>query len=326
MIEVRNCISNVNSYLTLMFTSSFIKFMAGIVVVIFAMSIPDNAHAIFAAPGHCGTNCLIYRHAVPGNIFQQILITTIMFFGISFYLGHFVEKHNWVVGYTRKILALSIYVTPFALDYFFTYRMNAVSVIMTAATTVVCILLMSHPFRSRCKFLATAFAAIDRPNDKPLTLTWLSTSIVASWCVVIVWYVLIGPDSWPYIFIALFISGVGDALAEPVGIKYGRNKYNVRAIWTDKIYTRSIEGSICVFLSGVVAVVIAGQIYLSFANSQQFLWSLMLIPVITTIAEAKSPHTWDQPFIIGSCGVISAIILQLSQTLVSVPAVSILAQ
>ncbi len=295
-----------------MYIPSFYKFFVGFVAVIFAMSISDNAHALFAGPG-CGTGCLTYRHSVPGNIFQQMLITTIMFFGISYCLGYLVEKHNWVVGYTRKILALGIYFTPFVLNYFSYYRMNGVSVVMTAATTFVCILLMSHPFRSRYKFLATAFAAIDRPNDQPLTLAWLSTSIIASWCVVIVWYLSIGPNSWPYIFVALFISGVGDALAEPVGIKFGRNKYNVRAIWTDKIYARSIEGSICVFLSGVVAVVIAGQLF-PYANFEQFLWSLILIPIVTTIAEAKSPHTWDQPFIIGSCGLISANILQLSQT------------
>ena len=299
-----------------MYTSSFYKIIAGFVAVIFAMSMMDNAHAFFPGPG-CGTGCWTYRTSVPGNILQQMFITTIMFFGISFCLGYLVEKHNWVVGYTRKILALTIYATQFVLDYFSNYGMTGVSVVMTVATTFVCISLMSLPFRSRNKFLATAFAAIDRPNDQPLTLAWLSTSIIATWCVIIVWYAWMGPESWPYIFVALFISGVGDALAEPIGIKFGRNKYNVRAIWTDKIYTRSIEGSICVFLSGVVAVTIAGQLYYSFAYSAQFLWSLMLMPIVATIAEAKSPHTWDQPFIIGSCGLISAIILQLSQASVS---------
>ncbi len=144
-----------------MYIPSFHKFIAGFVAVIFAMSISDNAYAIIGGPGHCGTGCWAYRSSVPGNILQQILITTIIFFGISYCLGYLVERHNWVVGYTRKILALGIYFTPFVLNYFSYYRMNGVSVVMTAATIFVCILLMSHPFPSRYKFLATPFAAID---------------------------------------------------------------------------------------------------------------------------------------------------------------------
>jgi hypothetical protein len=43
---------------------------------------------------------------------------------------------------------------------------------------------------------------------------------------------------------------------------------------------------------GEIAWIGYGQLALAF----------LLLPTVATIAEARSPHTWDQPFIIGSCG------------------------
>ena len=164
---------------------------------------------------------------------------------------------------------------------------------------------MSPYFRAKNQFLTTCFAAIDRPEDRPFTLLWLFTSILATWAIMLIWLLLTPENAAPFIFIALFIAGVGDALAEPVGITFGRNSYKTRAMWTDKTYIRTLEGSAVVFLSGVVATGFAAKLHPDFAAYGMVWWALAFLPAATTIAEAKSPHTWDQPFIIGICAAIS---------------------
>jgi len=33
--------------------------------------------------------------------------------------------------------------------------------------------------------------------------------------------------------------------------------------------------------------------------------ALALFPIVGAVAEAKSPHTWDQPFIFASCALVA---------------------
>ena len=93
--------------------------------------------------------------------------------------------------------------------------------------------------------------------------------------------------------IIILINAIGDGLAEPVGITWGKNKYEVKALFTSNRYTRSIQGSACVFITGVIVIVL----FHNYFSPTQFIISLFAIPTVATVAEAKSPHTWDSPFI-----------------------------
>jgi len=178
------------------------------------------------------------------------------------------------------------------------------SPIMTATLSlgvfITLLMSLSAPVRNRVPMFATAFAAIDRPEDRPFTLTWLITSVLAAWAVLVLWLWL-SPETAGYLFVALFISGIGDALAEPVGLYFGKHPYTTRALGTDRRYIRTYEGSATVFLSGVVAVLIVH----GFSMDPKALLALALFPVVGMLAEAKSPHTWDQPFIMLSCALVA---------------------
>lgn len=43
-------------------------------------------------------------------------------------------------------------------------------------------------------------------------------------------------------------------------------------------------------------------------STTQFIVSLLVVPLIATLAEAKSPHTWDSPFIFFFTGITLLII------------------
>ena len=93
--------------------------------------------------------------------------------------------------------------------------------------------------------------------------------------------------------IIILINAVGDGLAEPIGITWGKHKYKVKALFTTKLYERSLQGSACVFGVGVAALIIYHNSFSTF----QFTTALFFVPLVATVSEAKSPHTWDSPFI-----------------------------
>jgi membrane-bound ClpP family serine protease len=66
----------------------------------------------------------------------------------------------------------------------------------------------------------------------------------------------------------------------------------------------ALQGSACVFVSGVLAV----GIFRNFYSDAQFAVAMGAIPIALTLAEAFSPHTWDTPFIILVGGIILGVI------------------
>ena len=234
------------------------------------------------------------------NFWTYIAIFSGVFLGGTYLLGRQVQKRGWKVGYTRKTHALMLYFLPYiAMQGPSPYSWTTTATI-ALGVFILLLMLMSAPIRNRVPIIATAFACIDRPEDRPFTLTWLITSVIAVWGIIIVWY-LAAPETVGYMFVAFFISGIGDALAEPVGLYFGRHSYETKALGTDRTYIRTWEGSATVFVSGVVAVVIAHD----FALDAKGLAALALFPIVGALAEARSPHTWDQPFIIASCALVS---------------------
>lgn len=111
------------------------------------------------------------------------------------------------------------------------------------------------------------------------------------------------------ISITWLIAGIGDGLAEPVGVRFGKRTYKVYALFTDRKYTRTLEGSLCVFLSGILAV----ALHIEVLNQQQLILAMLIIPIAMTFAEALSPHTWDGPFLYLVGGASTVLVLEIGQ-------------
>lgn len=138
------------------------------------------------------------------------------------------------------------------------------------------------------------FASFDRPEDRPRTLLWLSTQTVGTAVIQIpLIFFLSSIGKFELLYIPVFINGIGDGLAEPVGIRFGKHPYKVKALFTKKIYQRTIEGSLCVFITGILTILLFSELF----TGNQFIAAITLIPISMTLAEAFSPHTWDSPFL-----------------------------
>jgi dolichol kinase len=234
------------------------------------------------------------------------MIRTAVMFVIAYLLGLWVLRAGIRVNYTRKIQHFALFFFPMALAAWIPFTPNVFTFFATSLVFLASLALYVEPIRSRSNIVATAFASFDRPEDRPYTLLWLSTQTLASYVVLtlmLAW--LARYEKTGLIYIAVLVAGIGDGLAEPVGVRFGRHTYRTRALFTDRRYTRSLEGSACVLASGFLAVfLLHGQL-----DAAQFVLALAIIPIAMTLAEAWSPHTWDGPllYLVGGASTVATL-------------------
>ena len=238
------------------------------------------------------------------------LLRTLVLFTTAYLLGLWVRRTGIRVNYTRKIMHFIVLLFPMLLASYLPYQPSLYTVMLSGAVFVGSLAFFSAPLRARSSIVTTAFAAFDRPEDRPFTLLWLSTQLVATYIVLLLMLIWLGQyEKSVLIYITVLVAGFGDGLAEPVGVRFGRHKYTVRALFTDRRYTRSLEGSACVLVSGFFAVLLLK----SQMDTPQLLLALAIIPLAMTLAEAWSPHTWDGPFLYAAGGASTVATLELSQ-------------
>lgn len=103
-----------------------------------------------------------------------------------------------------------------------------------------------------------------------------------------------------YAKVAFCAMGLGDGLAEPVGLRFGKRRYSVYdPVWRVQ-NTKSIEGSSAVFSVSLISCLVA----LWFGGSAHG-WELILVSLafsaLMTVVEALSPRGLDNMLIVG-CG------------------------
>lgn len=252
------------------------------------------------------------------NLVMNQAIKLVLNFIIWYTTGLLVLKKGVKVNYTRKINHFSLLFIPYLLDMILkptspsTRNESMVeSLFFSAIGLLLGLIYFSffiRPIRERVKVISTAFMSINRPEDQPNTLLWISTQTIANFLVAIPfsWY-LIMINRMELIFIVIIINGIGDGLAEPIGIRFGKHKYKTYALFSKKKYERSIEGSACVFITAFITIFVFGHSF----NPNQFIIALIATPISMTLAEAFSPHSWDNPFLALTGEILLFIILTL---------------
>jgi phytol kinase len=238
------------------------------------------------------------------------LLRTAVLLTTAYLLGLWIRRSAIRVNYTRKILHFVVLLFPMVLASYLPYQPSLYTVVTSGAVFVASLALFSTPLRSRSHILAIAFSSFDRPEDRPFTLLWLSTQLVVTYLVLLLMLIWLGRyEKSALIYITVLVAGFGDGLAEPVGVRFGRHTYTVRALFTERRYTRSLEGSACVLVSGLVSIILLrGQL-----DEVEFVLALAIIPLAMTLAEAWSPHTWDGPFLYAAGGASTVATLELSR-------------
>lgn len=237
---------------------------------------------------------------IPLEYWQHHAILYTLLFSIQYMCGLLVIHRNVKVNYTRKIFHFTFFFLPVSLLSVVEYEYSAATFAMDIVCVFVFFAFFIAPIRSRVKLISIMFHSFDRPEDRPLTLIWLFSQFAASYLVLIpLLLYFYRHDMLPLIMIIILANGLGDGLAEPVGIRYGKRKYTTYALLTKKKYVRSYVGSACVFMATFMAILI----YQQYFSTIQLIAALLTIPILITLAEAFSPHTWDSPLIYAVGGV-----------------------
>ncbi len=239
-------------------------------------------------------------------LYQITLICSLL--SIQYLCGLLVKKKDIKVNYTRKIVHFALFFLPFFLEPFFFQNTSPNNHGVGMMTNLSTYLLLIKPIRSRVKPLNTAFMSLDRPEDRPNTLKWIFLQNILAALVMFPLSIMFSINNMEFlIFIPIFINAIGDGLAEPIGIRFGKHKYQTYALFSKKKYVRSIEGSSCVFITSLALIIIFSPCF----TFIQFSLALLIIPISMTISEAFSPHTLDNPFLFLVCGLLLVFIIQI---------------
>ena len=226
------------------------------------------------------------------------------------FLSWLVLRHNVKINYTRKMGHLLRVPKYFFADFVPTYESTAVSIVFSLAVNQnLYMFLFATWSRRQSKICDFLFLSQNRKEDRPDTLNYQVTEDLLRFAVYCPFKLVISRDlgKKAIIFIPIIINTIGDGLAEPVGVTWGKHKYRTRSLYADGkfwsgSFVRSYEGSSVVFLVSVITV---AAYYNEFDNVSQFAFCLVLMPPLMTLAEAFSPHTNDGPFLaVVGCGIL----------------------
>lgn len=184
-------------------------------------------------------------------------------------------------GYSRKVFHFSI----FAGAAFLHWRYGARPVCLFGAMTTLAI--AYAVWRGEGNFL---YEAIAREKDAPHRTLYIVAPYLATLSGGLASTIWFGPAA----LVGFLVTGVGDAIAEPIGTRFGRHSYRVPSM-RGVACTRSIEGSASVLIAST-AVAFAG-VQLAYPGAVHdpivMLGFAVVIGAASTVCEAISPHGWD---------------------------------
>ena len=186
------------------------------------------------------------------------------------------EKLNWKTGYTRKLYHFLIFFTAFL--YQITLGLPGVFILGWSVTITV----LYACFNGNENIL---YEALAREKDTPFRTKYILYSYLATFIGGVFSNLFFG-------YFAIFgyvVTGVADAIAEPVGTRFGQHFYKVFSFDNKKSY-RSMEGSLSVFISSLIFT----SLIIYFSGVFVIPFSLLLLfALICTLVEAISPSGFD---------------------------------
>jgi len=187
------------------------------------------------------------------------------------------RKKSLKVVYTRKIFHILIFTTAgFIILYLGTIALFIFGIIM-ASIVIIAVL------RSRN---SNFYEALVRNTDEPSGKLYIILPLISTAAGGTAAVLLFGKFS----LIGFFVSGWGDGLAEPIGIKWGRHQYRTLS-WNKTKAIKSLEGTASVLIFGFFAALAAlGLMQIPWLTA---LTTALICSVAAACTEAFSLHGTD---------------------------------
>lgn len=214
---------------------------------------------------------------------KEILILGPIFllwaFACLFSAGLMKRRYKLPTGYSRKIFHFLIFVSVATIQW-----LAGISMVCLFGGMVTLVILYTIVKGSG----DLLYDAIAREADAPHATRYILVPYLATLIGGLTSNVIFGP-------LAIFgylVTGLGDAVGEPVGTKFGKHIYRTPSLTSVKS-VRSLEGSAAVLVMSLVAILLG----VGMSPDLQFLnlhfLTIPLLALICTGIEAISPHGWD---------------------------------
>jgi phytol kinase len=197
-------------------------------------------------------------------------------FACLYFAGWLKNYRGWKTGYTRKVFHFLIFGTVAGLQVWWGTPMVCLFGGMTSLVVFYAI------WQGDGHILYEAMA---REKDAPKRTVYVVAPYFATLVGGIASSMLFGNAA----IYGFLVTGLADAIAEPVGTRFGRHPYKIPTFHGLSL-TRTLEGSTAVFLGSLVAILLGN--YLLF-GLVRFDVLLVLGALVLTGLEAISPHGWD---------------------------------
>jgi hypothetical protein len=207
--------------------------------------------------GDCPEGLVLDTTVQPSTFFWPWLVRefafNLLFFLCAFCLGAVTKRGLLHTNNTRKLLGTVFFVAPMLAPMGVPSEFYASTLLASFAIFFVSLLPFLQVFRNRSSVLHTAFASIDRPEDRPHTLLWFATSNAACFAVLAIVHLNEMLQMGHYVVVVTAVI-VGDIVSGFVGYNFGRYRYRVPSLLPGKRYTRSIEGTAAFYFCCVSTV------------------------------------------------------------------------
>lgn len=206
-------------------------------------------------------------------LFPICLILAIVYISVAGWLR---INCVWRVGYSRKTFHFLVFITASLFQ--IKFGIPGVFILGWAVSAIVLFTL----WKGQGFFW---YEALARPNDAPYRSRYIVYPYLATFAGGVVVNMFF---ETPAVMAAYLVAGLGDAIGEPIGTRWGKHTYPVFS-WGGLSGTRSFEGSFAVF---IVCAIVYGFTLWQF--SLPFQWThLTLAALISAVIEGISPHGWD---------------------------------
>jgi phytol kinase len=193
--------------------------------------------------------------------------------------GTLKRRAGWPTGYTRKLFHFLIFFTAVGLQLW--GGMAAVNILGVGMGIYVILVVQAGDGNF-------FFEALAREKDSPrrgyfIVIPYLTTALgglLSNW--------LFGTCA----VMGYLVGGAADAVAEPVGVRFGRHRYRVLSLRKVETAERSIEGSLSVLAVSTILSAVFFSAYYRFPLPQSLL-SAILLSAAVVFVEAVSPHGAD---------------------------------
>jgi phytol kinase len=196
------------------------------------------------------------------------------------YLAGWLKRDaGWATGYTRKTFHVLIFTSAALVQWLL--GISALFVFGTMTSLVI----FYAVWRGSGHLLYEAMA---RERDAPRRTYYILAPYAATLAGGLLSNLLFGPVA----IVGYLVTGFGDAIGEPVGVRFGRHPYRVPS-FRGVPATRTIEGSVAVFLACGLAIAAAVALSPELAFTPVSWARVPLLALACALLEAVSPHGWD---------------------------------